>query len=91
MLQDKQAEIEDLEMKRLEADNGRLEAERRYIINLKTHLNQQQLITFNFIVIVTFFRFEKETAAVNSDLKVKELQNALERAEVTCDELKKVC
>lgn len=37
------------------------------------------------------FRFEKEAAAVNSELRVKELQDALERAEDTCNELKKVC
>ncbi|XP_052004751.1 coiled-coil domain-containing protein 89-like isoform X1 [Xyrauchen texanus] len=34
-------------------------------------------------------RFEKEAAAVNSELKVKELQYGLERAEDTCNELKK--
>lgn len=62
IIEDKQAEIEELERKRLEAENARLEAERR---------------------------FEKEAATVNSDLKVQELQNALERAEVTCSELKK--
>ncbi len=38
-----------------------------------------------------FIRFEKEAAAVNSELRVKELQDALERAEDTCNELKKVC
>lgn len=37
------------------------------------------------------FRFEKEAAVVNSELRVKELQDALERAEDTCNELKKVC
>lgn len=40
---------------------------------------------------VFLIRFEKEAAAVNSELRVKELQDALERAEDTCDELKKVC
>ncbi|KAI7808561.1 coiled-coil domain-containing protein 89 [Triplophysa rosa] len=51
MIQDKQAEIEELARKRLEADNGRLEAERRYTMNLKSHLNKPQTITFNFLVI----------------------------------------
>ncbi|XP_043104101.1 coiled-coil domain-containing protein 89 [Puntigrus tetrazona] len=59
---DKQAEIQELERKRQEAENGRLDAENR---------------------------FEKEAAAVNSELRVKELQDALERAEDTCNELKK--
>ncbi|ROL52262.1 Coiled-coil domain-containing protein 89 [Anabarilius grahami] len=59
---DKQAEIQELERKRQEAENGRVDAENR---------------------------FEKEAASVNSELRVKELQDALERAEDTCDELKK--
>ncbi|XP_077072006.1 coiled-coil domain-containing protein 89 isoform X1 [Siphateles boraxobius] len=59
---DKQAEIQELERKRHEAEKSRLDAENR---------------------------FEKEAAAVNSELRVKELQDALEKAEDTCNELKK--
>ncbi|XP_051997686.1 coiled-coil domain-containing protein 89-like [Xyrauchen texanus] len=62
IIQVKQAEIQELEQKRQEAENGRLNAE---------------------------YRFQKEAAAVNSELKLKELQNALERTEDTCNKLKK--
>lgn len=54
--------IQELEWKRQEAENGRLDAENS---------------------------FEIKAAAVNRELKVKELQDALERAEDTCNELKK--
>ncbi|XP_063070678.1 coiled-coil domain-containing protein 89 isoform X2 [Engraulis encrasicolus] len=59
---EKQAELQELENKRLQADNARMAAEDR---------------------------FEKEASAVNADLKVKELQHALDVAEKACDSIKK--
>lgn len=49
------------------------------------------LMTFSIICVLHLFRFKREAATVNADLRVKQLQHALEKAEQTCTDLKKVC
>lgn len=49
------------------------------------------VIIFSVICVWHLFRFEREAAAVNSELRVKQLQHALRKAEQKHTDLKKVC